>query len=627
MLTERISYAAGEDAVYIPSPAAPAPLSARLHGTNLEHTRSCMFHGLCAEMLRNRKFSGKPACGRGIASEWFPIGEHSFFTFDDHSYAHHAESAYRMHRGLETHTQRVYNFEAGATVGLGQYGLSVRAGETYDFAAVARGNITAVSVALTDRVGEKTYAEAVISLSGEPLTRYSTTFTPVAADGFTRLSVTLTPTETDEDAAIRLSFREGGWVDFGALSLMPADNFRGMRRDVIERLRELGPGILRWPGGNFAGEYCWLDGFLPRDERAPCESYLRLETQPHTLGYDGNELNTDDFMALCELVGAEPYITLNTTWCTPEENAAWVEYCNGAPDTPYGKMRADRGHPAPYHVKLWTLGNEAGYPHMEGESTAAGYLKVATANAEAIKKVDPGVLLCASGPYPDGAWAKEALLPMKDTVRFASLHHYPGVLDYAAADLAAEYAIHLDEVGDLLEKARVMQADIPGFLTSFDEWNIWYAWYRPSSVYEGIFSALAWHAFLANAEDLGIGICCQFEAVNEGLITVTPHGATLTAAGQAFSLMRCHTGGRITLSTPWLLATEKDGKTSVTFVNPSLTEPHTLTVPTENAEAVLYQGESILPFTRFDECKPTAEKKEGKTVYTVPPLSLLLVTF
>ena len=109
--------------------------------------------------------------------------------------------------------------------------------------------------------------------------------------------------------------------------------------------------------------------------RAPFESHLGMETQPHSLGYDFNEINTDDFLALCKEIGAEPFITINPTWNTEEECAQWVEYCNGDADTEYGRIRIERGYKEPYNVKYWSLGNEFGYGHMEGDNTAAGYGK------------------------------------------------------------------------------------------------------------------------------------------------------------------------------------------------------------------------------------------------------------
>ena len=163
-------------------------------------------------------------------------------------------------------------------------------------------------------------------------------------------------------------------------------------------MKELGIKVMRWPGGNFAGEFNWMDGLLPADMRAPFQSYLGLETQPHTMGYDYSEINTDDFIALCREIGAEPFITINPCWNTPEENAAWVEYCNGDASTPYGKLRAQRGHQEPYNVQLWSLGNEFGYGHMEGDNTPSGYCQIALENGKKMLEASPNLSLCSSGP-------------------------------------------------------------------------------------------------------------------------------------------------------------------------------------------------------------------------------------
>ena len=149
-----------------------------------------------------------------------------------------------------------------------------------------------------------------------------------------------------------------------------------------------------------------MDGLLPADMRAPFQSYLGLETQPHTMGYDFSEMNTDDFIALCREIGAEPFITINPCWNTPDENAAWVEYCNGDVSTPYGKLRANRGHQEPYNVQFWSLGNEFGYGHMEGDNTPAGYCQIALENGKKMLEASPGLSLCSSGPYPNKEWAE-----------------------------------------------------------------------------------------------------------------------------------------------------------------------------------------------------------------------------
>ena len=262
-------------------PAAPADLlvSPYLFGSNLEHTRSCLYTGLSAQMLRNRKFTGKPTACQGCALEWYPIGERGIFTFDE-PYTRHGEG-YHMKRTMECNSLSVFCPVPGETVGLGQHGIAISENKEYLFAAVVKSRTGAdLSVSLTDRSGQAVYCCQKFRTEG---------------DDWTRLEVELRPASSDPDADLRITWEDGGSVCFGALSLLPKDNFRGMRRDVIGKLKELGVTVLRWPGGNFAGEFNWMDGLLPVDMRAPFQSYLGLETQPHTMGFDFSEINTDDF--------------------------------------------------------------------------------------------------------------------------------------------------------------------------------------------------------------------------------------------------------------------------------------------------------------------------------------------
>lgn len=323
-------------------------VSPYLFGSNLEHTRSCLYTGLSAQMVRNRKFAGKPTACEGCAMEWFPLGEQGVFSLDE-PYTRHGDG-YHMKRTTECNSVSIFNPCQGEPVGMGQHGIALSQGQPYLFGMVVKtqGSVE-FTVSMTDRAGKAVYCRATSVGGGEE---------------WTRLEVELTPQTADPDADLRVSWEKEGHVCVGAISLLPKDHFHGMRRDVVEAMKELGIKVLRWPGGNFAGEFNWMDGLLPADMRAPFQSYLGLETQPHTMGYDYSEVTTDDFIALCREIGAEPFITINPCWNTPEENAAWVEYCNGDTSTPYGKLRAQRGHQEPYNVQLWSLGNEFGYNHF-----------------------------------------------------------------------------------------------------------------------------------------------------------------------------------------------------------------------------------------------------------------------
>ena len=597
-----------------PESGAGNHVSPWLFGENLEHTRSDVFMGLSAQLLRNRKFAGKPmACG-GYSMEWYPIGEKTFFAHCE-AYTRHHSAFYHMHRSLEQNAQRIVNLYGG-TSGLGQHGIPVLAGKTYEFRMVARARrpltITAV---LTGRGGTPVYACAGLSLDSE---------------AWTMLEARLPVTAGDPDADLRITFEGEGTLEIGAVSLMAAGHFRGMRRDVIARLKEMGIRLLRWPGGNFAGEYCWADGLLQVDQRSPLESYGHLETQPHSLGYDYHEIDTDDFIALCREIGAEPFITINPAWNTPEENAAWVAYCNDGPETKYGALRAARGHAEPYNVQFWSLGNEAGYGHMEGDNTSTGYARVARANAEKMLAVSPDLHLCSSGPYPDADWAEQAAIPLSDLAGLVSLHFYAPSPTYAEPEkLREEYEACLASVETARDKIHALRVQLKGHAgISFDEWNTWYAWYRPSSIVDGLFTALMLHMFLQEAWDGAVDQVCHFEAVNEGMIEVRPEGAELTASGQAYAMMARHAGGRLCFCSPEAAATIRDGVLTVTAVNPSYDWPRTVTVTGlgDLTGGCLYTSDRVAPYTVFEKRDAELVRTEAGWRIEMPPHSMLCLT-
>lgn len=588
-------------------------VSPMLFGSNIEHTRSCVWNGLSAQMLRNRKFVGKPSACRGCAAQWYPIGEHTFFQFDKPYTRHH--ELYHMKRNHECNSQRILNAADGRLSGLGQHELFLQEGRSYHFRIVARtSQPVPVTAALTSRHGKDQYASSELRIEGNEWKTYEAVLVSKA---------------TDEDADLRITFTQQASLCVGAVSLMPSDHFRGMRRDVIACLKEIGIRLLRWPGGNFAGEYNWLDGLLPADMRAPFESCLGIETQPHTMGYDFHEINTDDFIALCRETGAEPFITINPCWNTAEESAAWVEYCNGDAQTPYGKLRTERGHPQPYQVRLWSLGNEFGYGHMEGENTAEGYCRIALENAKAMQEVCADLRLCSSGPYPNAEWAQKSASALRDRVGLASQHFYAHKPEYPdAVCFAPEYERCLADVKVLREQLHQNRACLPEDVKiSMDEWNVWYAWYRPSSVTDGVFAALTMHMLMTEAKDCLIEQACHFEAVNEGLLEAAPTGARLTAQGQVFSLTKHHIGGAIRHKGLDAFVTSREGVLTLTAVNASYDQPRTLAVVHQGKIifAKLYGSDSVIPPSRFEERTLRMKKTSDGYQCTMPPHSVMLI--
>ncbi len=600
-----------------------------IYGHNLEHTRAAVNGGLSAQMLRNRKFAGKPSRNRGVASKWFGIGEKVLFSLESkNAYTRHI-CHFNMHRGNEILSQVIQNLVEEQTAGLGQYGISLVAGKEYEMRAVTRVSTPVeLKVELTNRKGDKVYATHTMNL--------------MPTKEWVVNSFEITSLADDNDGCVRYSFNEKGIVAFGALSMMPADNFHGMRTDVVANLKAIGPKLLRWPGGNFAGEYRWKDGLLPVDERGPLGAWMEMETQPYGDGYDYHEINTDDFIALCREVGAEPLLTINLVWSTPEESAQWVEYCNGSVDTEYGKLRAERGHAEPYNVRIWSLGNEMGYGHMEGPKGPEGYASMATHHADAMLKVSPELEFCSSGPYPNDDWAKKSAAAMSDKVKYISLHHYSpdysdghGLRYTTLEEIKATYNWVVESIDGNVDIAKRMRKSLDAtgekLHISFDEWNQWYSWYRPSCVTEGIYAARIMHFLLNKSNELDMPIVCYFQPVGEGAILIEPNNSRLTANGQVFAMMKAHQDGKLCkvvenedFSTA---ATLKDGVLTVTLINSSYDAEREFDFALKGKllDAKLLSSEEVTPYSYFSESALDVKKTKKQLIATLPPHSVAIV--
>jgi alpha-L-arabinofuranosidase len=232
----------------------------------------------------------------------------------------------------------------------------------------------------------------------------------------------LTPTGSDPLARFVIRFPGKGklWID--QVSLMPGDaESGGVRRDVFEKIKKLKPAFIRWPGGNVAQDYHWMWGVGPRDQRPTWTNLSwKNETEPGDFG-------TDEFVAFARAAGAEPSITVNVEGrgATVEEAAAWVEYCNGPASSKYGSVRAANGHPAPFNVKLWEVGNEIWGDWVRGHSDAETYARNYNRYAKAMRAVDPSIRLIAVGDN-DIKWNRTVLRAAGANIDYLAIHHYYG---------------------------------------------------------------------------------------------------------------------------------------------------------------------------------------------------------
>ncbi|MFL6335883.1 MAG: alpha-L-arabinofuranosidase C-terminal domain-containing protein [Pyrinomonadaceae bacterium] len=457
--------AAREASIRIDANKVENRISPLLYGQFLEFMYEGMKYGLHAELLRDRGFEEVPNA-LGLPRHWerYPDDRNDdyglSFKWDD-------SAPYPPRRNLKVETgekpvpEHSLRVDAGDGViarhGLFQPRLPVRAGAEYRVYLwmKAEGYAGGVTVALESDVNlGETYAEASAGNVGGDWRRYD---------------FTLRPTKTDPLARLCLLFGGRGrvWVD--QISLMPADAAPGgVRRDVFEKIRDVKPAFIRWPGGNVAQDYRWLWGVGPRDGRYTWVN-LSWKNEP-----EPSDFGTDEFIAFARAAGAEPSITVNVEGrgATAEEAAAWVEYCNGATKTKYGAMRAANGHPEPFGVKLWEVGNEIWGDWVRGHSDAATYARNLREYARAMRAVDPSIKLIAVGDN-DMRWNRTVLAEAGREIDYLAIHHYYGRRESAGDPLnllarPLHYERFYEQVG------RALQELVPGrdIQLAINEWGL-----------------------------------------------------------------------------------------------------------------------------------------------------------
>lgn len=248
----------------------------------------------------------------------------------------------------------------------------------------------------------------------------------------------------------------------------------GFRKDVIAATKQLNVPLVRWPGGNFVSGYHWEDGIGPKSDRP-----VRIDL---AWGFrENNSFGTDEFVSWCRAANTEPYFCVNLGTGTIEEARNWVEYCNVEKGTYYSDLRIKNGHPQPFNVKYWGLGNEMDGPWQMGHKNAEDYGKFALEAAKLMKWVDKDIKLVAAGSSNYGSdwtgWNRTVLNYLKDHVDYIALHNYTGNRDnnyykFVASVRFAEKAIKVTE-GIIQETMLKTKRKNPIYI-AFDEYNVWY---------------------------------------------------------------------------------------------------------------------------------------------------------
>ncbi|HEU5080335.1 MAG TPA: alpha-L-arabinofuranosidase C-terminal domain-containing protein [Opitutaceae bacterium] len=248
----------------------------------------------------------------------------------------------------------------------------------------------------------------------------------------------------------------------------------GFRKDMLDAARELQITQMRWPGGNFVAGYDWRDGIGPKDKRPK-----RMELAWGVI--EPNQVGTDEWIELNKSIGSENVICINMGTGTLDDARYWVQYCNAPTGSYWPDKRAEYGHPEPYQVKYWCLGNEVdGAPWIMGHKNAEDYVKFAVEAAKVMRLSSPGTHLefiaNGSSNYKDNLdwveWNWTVIKGLYGIADYISMHRYwDDSKDYYV--LMGQRAMDLDEkitiTAGQLKAVSAVQKKKP-MAISFDEW-------------------------------------------------------------------------------------------------------------------------------------------------------------
>ncbi len=454
-----------------------------IYGQFIEHLGRCIYGGIWAEMIEDRKFWYVPGTRE---SPWKIDGENSLLSLDTRD----------PFTGSQT---PVLSSEEGKKATLVQENLGLKENLEYTGRIVLKtaGAMDKALITLTWNDQKET-----VELTG--ITKRYATYP------FKFMSTTLV-----HDAVLSIEPVGDGKLWVGTVSLMPSDNIEGFRSDVLALLRELNAPVYRWPGGNFVSGYNWRDGIGDRDKRPPRKN-------PAWQGVESNDVGIHEFMKFCELVNTEPYIAVNAGLGNSDEAMAEVLYATGGQDTPVGKLRSANGHPEPWKVKWWSIGNEMYGDWQLGHMSTQDFVKKNNEFADRMRSADPSIKLIAVGDLGD--WDKMVLANCSDRMDYISEHFYKQ--DYHGGGLMT----HVNQIPDAIrEKAvahREYRQTIPALKGKdiricMDEWNYWYG--------PHIYGELGTRYFYRDA--LGIAAGLNEYSKNSDIIYMANYAQTVNVIG------------------------------------------------------------------------------------------------
>ena len=332
-------------------------------------------------------------------------------------------------------------------------------------------------------------------------------------------------------------------------------NTNGVRNDIIDALKKLKIPNLRWPGGCFADTYHWKDGIGPKDKRPTMvNKWWGGVTEDNSFG-------THDFLNMCELLGAEPYLSGNVGSGTVQELADWVQYSNFNGKSPMSDLRTQNGRTAPWKVKMWGIGNEAWGcgGNMKPDYYANEYRKYATFISD--WENTGGLMRIASGASDaDYNWTETLMknIPL-DMLGGVAMHHY-SLLDWNKKGPAVEFsenqyfqimkqALLMDEL--VTKHAAIMDKYDPKQKIALvvDEWGGWYDvekganpgfLYQQNTIRDAMIAGVTLNIFNNHADRVRVANLAQCVNVLQAVILTNKEKMILTPTYYVMEMYNVH---------------------------------------------------------------------------------------
>lgn len=332
-------------------------------------------------------------------------------------------------------------------------------------------------------------------------------------------------------------------------------NIRGIRRDVVEALRGLRIPNLRWPGGCFADEYHWMDGIGSRTNRPAM-------VNTHWGGLtENNHFGTHEFMDLCEQLECEPYICANVGSGTVREMQQWIEYLTCTEKSPMSDLRAVNGHPDPWKLTFWGVGNESWGcgGSMRPKYYADEYRRYAT---YCRNFADNRLFKIACGPNSDDYHWTETLMARvpASQMQGLSLHHYTLAGSWEAKGSATEFteeewfhslqqALFMDEL--IKNHSTIMDRYDPQKQIALvvDEWGAWHDvepgtnpgfLHQQNTLRDALVAGVTLNIFNNHCDRLRMACIAQTVNVLQAMILTEGERMLLTPSYHVFQMYQVH---------------------------------------------------------------------------------------